>query len=61
LNGYYNFQDEANSTEDGEVLTGPWIWTYLWEPTVADGKFALRETKDTISQLSASKDEEDDD
>ena len=55
LSGFFTFQDQKDSIEDGGVLTGPWIWTYVREPTVDECKFALRQTLDTISPLYSSR------
>lgn len=56
IKGFYTFQTEARSTNDGGVLTGPWDWTFLREPTIAECKFTLRETEDAISKLSEGED-----
>lgn len=52
LSEFFTFQDEFNSSGDGGVLTGSWIWTYIREPTVVECHFALRGTEDTLSPLS---------
>jgi len=51
FDGYFSFLQEQNSSDDGGDLTGPWIWTYLREPTIAECAFTLRETPDTVSIL----------